>query len=86
MRKRTSTKITVETERLLFISGQRILFAFCEVCGDEVRFVTVEEAAAMMHLTSLDVYRSIEAGKLHHAETTTGMLLICKASIGDLCW
>ena len=84
MRKRKSTKITFETERLLFISGQRSLFALCEACGDEVRLVTVDEAAAMARVNSLAVYRLVEAGRLHHTETTAGALLICAVSLGHL--
>lgn len=84
MRKRKSTKITFETERLLFIGSQRSLFALCEGCGDEVRLVTVDQAAAMARVNSLAVYRLVEAGTLHYIETSTGALLICAVSLGHL--
>ena len=79
-----STKITFETERQVLISQRRSLFALCEACGDEVRLVTVNEAAAAAGVSSLTVYRMVEAGTLHYAETGAGELLVCAVSLGQL--
>jgi excisionase family DNA binding protein len=84
MRKKTSTKITFETERQILISQWQSLFALCEACGDEVALVTVNEAAATAGVSSLTVYRMAEAGKLHYAETGVGELLVCTVSLDDL--
>jgi hypothetical protein len=84
MRKKKSTTITFETERQIFIRHRQSVFALCEACGYEVRLVSVDEAAAMARINSLAVYRLVEAGKLHHTETTVGALLVCAASLGDL--
>ena len=84
MRKHKTTRITLETERHLLISRRESLFALCEACGDEVRLVTVNEAAAIAGINSLSVYRLVDAGTLHYAETGAGELIICTASLGDL--
>jgi hypothetical protein len=84
MSKNKSTKITFETERHISIGLRRSLFALCEVCADEVRLVTVNEAAAMVGVNSLSIYRLVEAGILHHTETGAGELLICTISLGVL--
>ena len=84
MRKKTSTKITFETERQVLIRQRWSLFALCRACGDEVRLVTVNEAAAVAGVSSLTVYRMVEAGTLHYAETGAGELLVCAVSLGEL--
>jgi hypothetical protein len=84
MKKNKTTRITVETERHYLISRHESLFALCEVCGDEVRLVTVNEAVAIAGMNSLNIYRLAEAGTLHYAETGAGELLICTVSLRDL--
>ncbi|HEV8485005.1 MAG TPA: hypothetical protein VGV87_15795 [Blastocatellia bacterium] len=79
-----SVKVTFETERLLVISGRRQSDLCCHVCGDEALMITVDEAAAMARINSLAVYRLLEAGTLHCAETSAGCLIVCVASLGSL--
>jgi hypothetical protein len=83
LKKRKFTTITVETERLLVISQSRSLYSLCPACGDEVRMVTVEQAAALSRITWREIYRQVEAGKLHFIETNGGSLLICLHSLND---
>jgi len=82
--RKTSTRITVETERHFSISRLQSIYALCEACGDEVRFVTVNEAARNAGVNSLTIYRLAEAGRLHHAETGAGELLLCAVSLANL--
>jgi excisionase family DNA binding protein len=84
MRKKKSTTITFETERQIFISHRQSVLALCEACGYEVRLVSVNEAAATAGVNSLTIYRLVDAGRLHHAETGGGEVLVCTASLGDL--
>jgi hypothetical protein len=81
--RKTSTRITVETERLFSISRPRSIYALCEACGDEVRFVTVNEATRNAGVNSLTIYRLAEAGRLHYAETGAGELLLCAVSLAN---
>jgi hypothetical protein len=84
MKRTKTTKITVETERLISISRPQSTYALCEICGDEVRLMTVNEAAATASVNSLSIYRLVESGKLHYAETGAGELLVCAVSFMDL--
>lgn len=84
MKKSKRIKITVETERFLTISRRTNLTALCLRCGLESRMLTVDEAAALARVSSLTLYRLIEAGTLHYTETTTGALLVCAASLENL--
>jgi excisionase family DNA binding protein len=44
--------------------------------------VTPDEAARLAGVTTRTVYRWIEAGKVHFAETPEGLLLVCPNSLG----
>ena len=75
-------RITVETERLVVMSGRRkSLYARCPTCDNVVRMFSVDEAAAIARVKALVVYRSLETGTLHFTETSAGALLICAVSL-----
>ena len=75
-------KLTIETERVFVIrrlSASRR--ARCEACGEEIRLVTADEAAALTRVSSRAIYRLVEAEKLHFIETDQKLLLICFNSL-----
>ena len=84
MAKKTTTRITIETERLLVMSRSRNFASWCPSCGALVQRLTVDEAAVVARADSMTVYRWVEAGAIHHAETAGGVPLLCAASLGDL--
>lgn len=75
--------MTIKTERLLIMSRGRSLFSPCASCGDEVRMLTVDQAASLSRVNSREIYREVEAGELHFMETIEGSLLICFNSLND---
>lgn len=77
------TKLTIETERILIIRGGAASErrANCEVCGELVPLITVDEAAKLAHVGSRSIYRLVEAEKVHFIETSDKLLLICFDSI-----
>jgi len=77
MTKTRRMRITIQTERLLVMSHSRGLYSLCAACGDEVRMVTIDQAAILARVSSREIYREVEAGMLHFMETTDGSLLIC---------
>ena len=81
--KTTRTKITIHTERLLVMTGSRNSYGRCAACGDEVHMLTVDQAAALSQVDSLTVYRWIERGMIHCAETEAGVELICATSLAE---
>lgn len=75
-------KITIETERLLVVTrSRRTVENWCPTCRDEVRMIGVEEAAAIVGVSQRTMFRSLEAGRVHFAETSRGALLICLNSV-----
>ena len=82
--KKNTTRITIETERVLVINRTRNPASWCPSCGARVQRLTVDEAAAITRVDSLTVYRWVEAGAIHHAETEGGVPLLCAVSLKDL--
>jgi hypothetical protein len=73
----------IETERFLAISRSSSLYSLCPVCDDEVRMVTVDQAAALACVTWREIYCEVEAGNLHFIDTGGRSLLICLHSLND---
>ena len=82
MTKTRRMRITIQTERLLVMSRAKSLYSLCSACGDEVRMVTIDQAAALTRISSREIYREVEAGMLHFIETE-GSVLICFNSLND---
>ena len=63
------------------MSSSESLSSLCAACGEEVRMVTIDQAARLARVNSREIYREVEAGMLHFIETTEGSLLICFNSL-----
>ncbi len=74
-------EITVEIDRVMLVSSQKSQTLRCELCAAPVRMLTVDEAAALTGESSRSVYRRVESGELHFAETPEGRLFICPNSL-----
>ncbi len=80
MKKRTL--ITVETDRVVLINGlPPSPLMWCAACAAEVRMVTVDQAAALAHISSRMIYRLVEDARIHFTETPEGRLFICLNSL-----
>jgi hypothetical protein len=79
--RKITTKITIETERVIVLSPRPGLESWCAACRSGVRRLTVEEAATVAGADSMTIYRRIEAGLIHFSETDAGALLICGSSL-----
>ena len=75
------TDITIETERTLFIVNPERIVSWCGSCRDEVKMATVDGAAALAGISSLDIFRMIEEKRLHYIETPARSLLVCLNSL-----
>jgi len=81
MKKRTS-RITVETERLLVIrSSKRCFEGWCHWCAAQVKLLGLEEAAAIAGASERAIFRWAEAGEIHFTETEEGKIMFCLNSI-----
>jgi excisionase family DNA binding protein len=78
-KKRTkTTEITVGRSEVFVVrKPKKLVFAWCDACGARVRMLTPEEAATVSGVSTRTVYRRVEAGQIHFAETPEGTLLIC---------
>ena len=81
-RRRTTTEIRFEIEELYLLrkAGESVR-AWCEGCGREVQMTTADEAASLAGVTTRTVYRWVEQGKIHFAETAEGRVLVCLNSL-----
>ena len=76
------TEITVETAEVFVVrrSGRARLL-LCQQCSRQVEMVTPEQAMVIAGTNSRTIYRWVEAGKIHYAETPEGFLFICLDSL-----
>jgi hypothetical protein len=75
-------EITVEKHRLVVLSQRsHATEAWCEACGRRVAMVPPDDAATIGKVSSRTIYRRVESGELHYAETAEGRLLVCANSI-----
>jgi hypothetical protein len=79
--KRKRTEITIETDRMLYISSPRKVLSWCATCGAQAEMVPVDEAAILRRVDSRTVFRWVEAEQVHFSETANGLLLICLNSL-----
>jgi hypothetical protein len=56
---------------------------WCEGCGHRSQMLKPELAAQVAGITPRDIYRLIEADKIHFTEAGNGWLLVCLDSIGE---
>ncbi|HXG65370.1 MAG TPA: hypothetical protein VNO70_09690 [Blastocatellia bacterium] len=77
--KKVITEITIEQEQLLLIRKSRRVRIFCRECQGAM--VTPEEAVALLPMTTREIYRWVEAGRLHFRETGDGKLYVCLNSL-----
>ena len=82
MKRRKKTEIIVERDQVLVIRKlEHRAPRWCAECGDQVRMVSVDEAASIAGVTARAVYRQVETGEAHFSETTDGSLLVCLNSL-----
>ena len=84
--KKRSAHITVETERVLIISGSHAAAAslWCDACQREVTMLGLDEASAFTGLSDRAIFHLAETGAIHFVETAEGKALFCVASLRDL--
>lgn len=80
--KKKRTEITVEIERALIISKPNAaVYAWCQQCDRQVGMISPEAAAALAGTSVREIFRQVEAGRLHFRETPEGQMQICPDSI-----
>jgi hypothetical protein len=79
--KRTA-EITIERSRLVAATRPRLQkIARCPRCLAEARLITPEEASSLSGVSVREIFRRVEAGRIHFIETSEGLLFICANSL-----
>lgn len=75
-------EITVESSRFVAVAMPRIQkIARCPKCLAVVKMLTPEEAGTLSGVSVREIYRWVEAGRIHFIETHEGRLFICASSL-----
>ena len=77
-------QLTVETHELLVIKrAKNLTQTLCCECAGDVPLIRPEAAAVLAGVSPRTIYRRVEAGRVHFAESPEGWLLICLSSLLD---
>ena len=75
------TKITIETDSLLFLRGRNSIRAQCPLCCGESEMVALENLQVVSNLDRPSLEEWINSGDLHRLENDDGSALICLNSL-----
>ena len=79
---RKGMEITMERNELSVIKRPlHRAFTWCSKCEERVQMITPDEAVAVAGRSSREIYRLVEAGRVHFWETPHGLLSICLRSL-----
>lgn len=81
MRESNKTEITIETHRTFIVRRTSLTRAWCARCATTVSFASPEEAARLAGRSAREIYRAVEAGRLHFIETGNRLLRVCLDSL-----
>ena len=67
-------EITVELNQVVVIKKpEGLVVLWCPACDEQVHMITPEAAAILSNVDTRTIYRRIDAGQLHFAETSDGL-------------
>lgn len=82
MIRRNRTTILIEEERFLKITlRSHQSLAWCKGCGEQVKIITLEEAAEIIRVTPRAIYDLIEREVIHVPACEEGWVTICLKSL-----
>ena len=78
-------KILIETERLetftLRVTGRETVRLYCEQCESVEEMIDLNTAADISGTAAREILARVETRVIHSPETSSGHLLICRASL-----
>lgn len=85
MKRTKTTEIIIETDEVFVVraggAAPHAVAGWCAGCGAEAAMLAPEAAARAAAMSARQVYRLVEAGRVHFAETPDGALLVCLSSL-----
>src|SRR5687767_6474792 len=87
MKRTKTTEIIIETDEVFVVRGVAVPSArpvnrWCAGCGADSAMLAPEAAARATGTSARQIYRLVEAGRVHFAETPDGALFVCLSSLG----
>lgn len=83
MAHRTRTEITIETETVIRLRREGVsVLLHCPMCGGERLMLAPPAASAVAGVSTREMYRLIESGRVHFAEGGGDQLFVCAESLG----
>lgn len=79
-----TTKITLRTSESRYIRSGGEKLAYCNGCQSLNSHFPVIQIAALLGISEKALFRLVEDGHLHSAETQEGWLLICSGCAGRI--
>ena len=76
-----TTRITVETERILFAHRAEQEVAWCPLCNRQGEFILIDIAAFMEPALAVQIQEWRETGRLHLWHQENGLTRICLVSL-----
>jgi hypothetical protein len=81
--RRTQITFKEARERVIRIRKSTVATVFCDSCACPAIHLPVSQAASLIGLSELAIFRLVESRQLHSVENTGGTLLICRNSLLD---
>jgi hypothetical protein len=86
MKRTKTTEIIIETDEIFVrceggLAANAPVMCWCAACGAQTEMLSADAAARACGAAARHVYRLVEAGIVHFAETHDGTLLVCLASL-----
>lgn len=80
-------RILIETESreifIIHVNRKSSLIGFCSECGGEEGLLTLDEAVSLSGITTMELLKLLNDGSLHHLETESGHMLVCRESLNN---
>ena len=82
MRHKRTLKITVTRREFLYGSSEPLCASsWCSQCDGESSLLTPVRAAGLLSVSTREIYRMLESGRVHYLEESYEQLLICLNSL-----
>lgn len=81
MRRTRRLELTVETDRIIMVVDGGSEKLWCPVCQSDTQMISVDQAAILQQVNARTIFRWVDEGRLHYAETAQGLLRICLNSL-----
>lgn len=82
MKKTMRREIFIETEQIaILLNGANGRFPVCRICAGEPQMFPPDIFAVVLQISSREIYRRLEADRVHFIEDGSFRLFICPVSL-----